>query len=390
MSDHFSGPRALAGPAGDITDLYAFPSPKRPGHLVLVMNVLPLAQAGARFSEAIACRFRLRPLTVAGTGADAAFGFGPEDEELVFTCEFDAPVPAGANGTPPRQEGSCTTPSGETVRFVVDDERGASIDGLRVYAGLRSDPFFIDVAAIDASVAAGRLMFDANAAGAGTGNNCLSIVVEADCRPMLEGGRGPLFGVVAETVAAGKLPVRIERFGRPEVKNVMLGMKEYDRVNRDLDVRDLYNLEDAFHMSGDYRGVYRARLDANLPVYDALDGKTDWPLGPDGRHPLTDLLLGDYMVVDVTKPFATESFLEIETAVLAGRPHETCGGRWLDDDMMDTLLTFLIAGLNGPRIDDGVHGAAKPASTAFPYLATPNEAPPEITPPTPHGVAGER
>jgi hypothetical protein len=27
MSDHFSGPRALAGPAGDICDVYAFPSP---------------------------------------------------------------------------------------------------------------------------------------------------------------------------------------------------------------------------------------------------------------------------------------------------------------------------------------------------------------------------
>ena len=35
MSDHFSGPRALAGPAGDICDVYTFPSPERPGHLVL-------------------------------------------------------------------------------------------------------------------------------------------------------------------------------------------------------------------------------------------------------------------------------------------------------------------------------------------------------------------
>ena len=39
MSDHFSGPRAIAGPAGDITDLWAFPSPERPGHLVLVAGV---------------------------------------------------------------------------------------------------------------------------------------------------------------------------------------------------------------------------------------------------------------------------------------------------------------------------------------------------------------
>ena len=46
MSDHFSGPRALAGPAGDICDVYAFPSPERPGHLVLVMTVLASGQAG--------------------------------------------------------------------------------------------------------------------------------------------------------------------------------------------------------------------------------------------------------------------------------------------------------------------------------------------------------
>lgn len=60
MSDHFSGPRARAGPAGDIADLYVFPSSERPGHLVLVMNVLPLAGPDAFFSEAIVCRFRLR------------------------------------------------------------------------------------------------------------------------------------------------------------------------------------------------------------------------------------------------------------------------------------------------------------------------------------------
>ena len=69
MSDHFSGPRALAGPAGDITDFYAFPSPERPGHLVLVLNVQPLAKPDAAFSDAIDCRFRLRPVTIAGSGA---------------------------------------------------------------------------------------------------------------------------------------------------------------------------------------------------------------------------------------------------------------------------------------------------------------------------------
>ena len=43
MSDHISGPRALSDPIADITDVYAFPSPERPGRLVLVMNTLPFA-----------------------------------------------------------------------------------------------------------------------------------------------------------------------------------------------------------------------------------------------------------------------------------------------------------------------------------------------------------
>jgi Domain of unknown function (DUF4331) len=42
VSHHISGTRAMAEPAADITDLFAFPSPEQPGRLVLVLNTLPL------------------------------------------------------------------------------------------------------------------------------------------------------------------------------------------------------------------------------------------------------------------------------------------------------------------------------------------------------------
>ena len=61
MSDHISGPRALADPIADITDVYAFPSPERPRNLVLVMNTLPFAQPSDLFSDGLVYRFRLRP-----------------------------------------------------------------------------------------------------------------------------------------------------------------------------------------------------------------------------------------------------------------------------------------------------------------------------------------
>jgi hypothetical protein len=375
MSDHFSGPRAIAGPAGDITDLYAFPSPGRPGHLVLVLDVMPDARLDSHFSEAIVYRLRLRRVTIGGTGAATAFPFAGEDQEMVFSCHFEAPR-QGEVGMAQTQEGWCETPSGETIRFRVHDEKGASSDGLRIYAGLRADPFFMDPHAILESQKTGRLALKKVGNNALIGLNVLSIVIEADCQPWLRDGRGPLLAVVSETVVAGKLPVRIDRVGRPEIKNMILGLKEFDQVNRDLEVRDLYNLEDAFHMSKVYGGVYRARMHANLASYDRWDGKTDWPLDPDGAHPLTELLLSDYLVVDVTKPYADDSFFEIEQATLNRRTHQTCGGRSLNDDFVDKLLTLLVNAGKGAPVSDGVDRPATPVSNVFPYQAPPNSIPP--------------
>jgi hypothetical protein len=374
MSDHFSGPRAIAGPAGDICDVYAFPSPDRPDHLALVMDVYPLATTASSFSEAIVYRFRLRPVSIASDRP--AFPFGAEDTELVFACSFEAPRSRGGDA-PSEQSGVCIGPSGKPLRFRVNDERGAQGDGMRVYAGLRSDPFFIDLPAYLETVKTGRLAFKNPGENSLTGLNALSLIVEIDSRRLPRNGGPPLFGIVGETVVAGKLPIRLERFGRPEIKNVIMSLKQFDQVNRDLEIRDLYNLEDAFHMSKDYRGAYRARLNANLAAMDQFDGKTDWPLGPDGSHPLTDLLLADYLVVDVAKPYAENSFFEIEHAMLEGRPHETCGGRSLNEEVMDRLYNLIINADKGPRITEGVKQATVPASDVFPYLGPPNPPIPE-------------
>jgi hypothetical protein len=361
----------VAGPAGDICDLYAFPSPEVPDHLVLIMDLYPRAAAGAVFSEAIVCRFRLRPVTVADARARAPFAVG--SEEIRFETTFDAPR-GGADVRSRVQEGRCTSSLGGAVDVIVDAAKGGSTPGLRVFAGLRSDPFFIDLPALQQSLAAGRLAFGRNPANSLSGFDVLSVVVETDCAPVLKTG-GPLFAVVAETVVAGQIPIRLERVGRPEIKNVIMSYKEFDQVNRDIELRDLYNLEDAFHLGKDYRGAYRARLNANLAAFDRLDGRIDWPLDADGAHPLTDLLLADHLVVDLSKPYAEDGFLEIERSVLAGHSHRTCGGRSPNEDVMETLYTLLINGGSGPRISDGVRAATRPATQMFPYLAPPNLGP---------------
>jgi hypothetical protein len=117
-------------------------------------------------------------------------------------------------------------------------------------------------------------------------------------------------------------------------------------------------------------------MNANLHFWDGLDQKTDWPLDAHGAHPLTELLLADFMVVDVSKPYAEDSYLEIERALLHGASHNTCGGRTPNDDVADTFLTMLVNAGNGPSINDGVDGQAVRASNTFPYLVPPDPNPP--------------
>jgi Domain of unknown function (DUF4331) len=370
MSDHISGPRALAEPIADITDVYAFPSPEESGRLVLVLNTLPFAQPSDLMSDGLVYRFRLRPLIARAPSDPVPFAVG--EEELVFDCVFSASATSHAtNG----QEGACTTPAGETVTFRVEDEQGGSVDGVRVFAGLRWDPFIMDAPAALKTIATGELAFSDPGSIYLDGKNVLSLVVEIDCAKYLAGI--DLVGVVAETLTRGNFNVRIERVGRPEVKNMMLAPKQFDPVNRDLEIRDLYNLEDAFHLAEGYLGAYRARLNANLAFWDGLDGATDWPTDGDGAHPLTELVLADYLVVDVTKPYLEQgTFFEIERAAREGRPHDTVGGRALNDDVMDTIFTLLVNAGNGPTIRDGVDRATRPATRTFPYLAPPNPDPP--------------
>jgi hypothetical protein len=358
VSHHISGPRAVAEPIADITDLYAFPSPERPGHLVLVLNTLPFALPTDRFSDALIYRFRIRGLARNG----GAVPFQPEDErDITIDCVFSTPEDG-------QQHCSCTLPSGETVTVRVGDDG----DPARVFAGPRWDPFILDAPAMLKTIATEKLAFTDPGSIYLDGKNVLGLVVEFDASTL-----GELVGVAAETLTRGKLNVRLESAGRPEVPNMMLGPTQFDRVNRDLEIRDLYNMDDAFHPAHVYEGAYRARLNANLAFWDGLDGKVDWPLDEHGAHPLTELVLADYLVLDLTKPYVSSgSFLEPELAARRGEEHRTCGGRAINDDVMDTIFTLLITGGNGPGVSDFVDSSSRPASDTFPYLSAPNPDPP--------------
>ena len=270
MSDHFSGPAVIGDPSVDITDFYAFVSPERAGNLVLIMNLFPLATPQSLFSDIVTCRFRLRPLTLSG----GSITHGTVEHTIDVT--FDD-VPDGTSV----QKGKVVTSDGHEAKFAVGER--VEIDGMRVFAGLASDPFFMDVEATIRTDISGKLAFN-------TGTNTvefrdvLSVVVEVPFASIVRGfGGTTLVGAIAEDLVTrrGK-PIRIERVGRPEIKNVL--MANPTRDPKGVELRDLYNKEDAFSLSREYQPLYEARVNASLAFFDGLDGKTAWPLGPDGRH----------------------------------------------------------------------------------------------------------
>ena len=363
MSDHFSGPAVMGDPAVDITDFYAFPSPERPENLVLIMDVFPLATPQSFFSDTLTHRFRLRPLT--RSRGQFAHGTAEHTIDVNFSD-----VPDGTSV----QKGNVVTSDGRNASFIVGEP--LEQDGMRVFAGLVSDPFFMDVEAAQRTDHVGTLSFSKQGTNSVEFRDVLSIVVEVPIAPIVDRFEWHhtdrcRFGELRHAPRQAD-PDRTSRTAGDQELHPARGDVTI-RVAKGVELRDLYNREDAFALSKEYRPLYESRLDANLAFFDGLDGKTAWPLGPDGRHPLRDLLMNDFLILDLAHAFAPGSFLEIERAMLDDRPHESAGGRWLDDDILDEMLTLMVNGGRGERLGDGVDAPTKPASLSFPYVREPNK-----------------
>jgi len=201
-ADHIDGPTATAEPTADIADLYAWTSADA-SKLNLIMTVAPLDSATS-FGTAVTYVFHV----------NSSAGYGEAATSAQVICEF-------------YDEGmiECWGPSGAYVEGDPSASAGiSSADGkLKVFAGLRNDPFFMEFTgfgnAVSAVIAAGvtpngtcpavdgptsAALVDAlTAGGAATdsfaGTNVLGLVVQVD-KSLVNTG-GPILGVHATTHA---------------------------------------------------------------------------------------------------------------------------------------------------------------------------------------------
>ncbi len=380
-ADHIDGPRAIGDPPADITDIFAFPSPERPGHLVVIMNVNPFAGDDTRFSETLDYRFIIRrAVIVPGEETENKPGLST-DRELRIACNADEQV-ADNDDRSAKQRMICNGLGEEPVSAGLNDLTSdtTSSDRVRLFAGLRSDPFFLDGEALDEFTLSETMPEDMEEGINGLQDaNVLSIVLELDPRPYL--GSGTLFAIAAETLSRDRRSTRIDRMGRAEITNTLIAVAAHAGMEDHDTLKDLYNSESSFDVLEQNLGQYRNRIHANLFFYDRFDGELDWRLQP-GRLPIVDMLLQDHLVVDIAKPCDDGSYLEIERAVLRGEPHRTCGGRQPNDDIFSMTNTLMVDGLSiDPEslIVVGVDEPTRWADAAWPYLEKPNSQHAETT-----------
>lgn len=395
-SSHREAPAIAEDQFADNTDLYTFISPENPDNLVIAANYVPLLIPSSgpnfyRFSDDVAYDLRIdnngdartdliyRFLfkTTVGNGDTFLYNTGPiaslDDAHLNVRQTYDVvridqvsggeDVIAANLPVAPWNVGDRSFP-GHSYPGVA--AQAVSQEGsMKFFAGPRDEPFFVDLHVFDLLGVGGAPTTD--------GVNVMSIVMEVPIASLAAGGERPTAEtagkqrIIGVHATASRQRVRIirhdserrnrgqwiqiSRLGWPLINEVVIPLKDKDRFNHSRPVDDVASFG-SYILYPELPGLLNAVLGAGCADTPA-DGRTDIVglLSPMGTDP------ADLLRIDVTEGQTFES---------SGFPN----GRWLEDDVTDTLLTVVCN--NGGPLGDGVNGNDEPFAHTFPYLAAPH------------------
>jgi hypothetical protein len=395
-SSHREAPAIGEDQFADNTDLYTFISPEDPSNLVVVANYVPLLIPSSgpnfyRFSDDVAYDLRIdnngdartdliyRFLfkTAIGNGDTFLYNTGPiaslDDANLNVRQTYDVIRIDQKNGgedviaanlpVAPWNVGDRSFPDGSYASVAAQAIAGEG--GMKFFAGPRDEPFFVDLHVFDLLGVGGAPTTD--------GVNVMSIVMEVPITSLAADGHRPTADTAARKriigvhATASRQRVRIlrhdsdrrergqwiqvSRLGWPLINEVVIPLKDKDRFNHSRPVDDVASFG-SYILFPELPGLLNAVLGAGCADTPA-DGRTDIVglLSPMGTDP------ADLLRIDVT---------DGQTFEQSGFPN----GRWLEDDVTDTLLTAVCN--NGGPLGDGVAANDRPFAHTFPYLAPPH------------------
>ncbi|WP_161965798.1 DUF4331 family protein [Steroidobacter cummioxidans] len=371
-ADHLDTPSVIADPRADIGDLYAWTSYDA-RRLNLVMTIV-----GHTFSDQLEYVFHI----------DSGKRFGDTTASVDIVCRI-----ASASNV------LCKAGHADVASGDARDPKG--LEGrnkrLRVFAGLRDDPFFNNVkgtreayaVAADAIMgsartdAAGCPVFSAAVSrsiletwrhtGGGPAKNFLagwtpaSLVVSVDLSVVNRGGA--MLGVWATTMQGDK---QIDRMGRPLTGNALLGSFTDEDVSDRL--KERYN-----SATPATAAEFIPEMERTLAIYDGFDGQCGNQLLADPKaasparyRALATVLADDRLWINSESTICGE-FFSVEFASLGADPSKViyCGGRTPTEDAIDVYRSVLSLG-QAKGIDDGVDRDEREHSISdFPFLAAP-------------------
>jgi hypothetical protein len=450
-SSHREAPLISQDPQADNTDLYFFRSPDNPDTVTIVANYIPLEEpnGGPNFNsfgddvryelkvdnngdggEDITYRFRfktknLAPNSFLYAGPQVASGDDPNlFVQQTFTVER---VQSGetdqiARGNvPPANVGPRTIKtSGADSAAAYEEVARKSIvtlkNGIKIFAGPRDDPFFVDLGSIfdlGGLRPFNNLHLIPRAAGAGidgvSGYNTHSIIMQIPIKLLTIDHKGPsdtkqpVLGVYASASRQSMRVIRsdgtvrnsgewrqVSRLGYPLINEVIIprGMKDFWNSTDPADDKQF----EKFYLNSELGGII------NLLYGSALK-----PVDTTGRADLSLILLQGVPGVNNPGKGAKADLLRLNVSIPAkipvgqGNPLTVINddpskvelgfpnGRRMEDDIVDVELRAIAQGYGGflagafglpnktPNniVGDGVDKNDKSFFTEFPYLATP-------------------
>ncbi len=352
-ADHVDAP-GLTPPGGnyqlDITDIYAWRA--KSGDTVLALNVNGLAKPGAKpvfasgvpsvkKTKGVAYWLRIDNNGDAVSDVDLRITFSKPDRKGVQKLTVDR------NGKK-LLVGKTTEPGKQIVK--VNKKKG-----VKVFAGLRDDPFFFDLAgflditaALDADTTNDAKSFvgcTSPRTDFFKGLNVSSIVLELPSSLLTAKGSTAI-GVWGATTVNGK---QIDRMGRPAINTVFIPNNPFpgEQKGQVASQKDAFNKAQPKNDQAAFRSEVVNTLQVLFSLNDAAgDDKTDDAAKIAG---LADILLPDVLTFDTAK---SDGFLN---------------GRKLSDDVIDAELGLIT---EGTVTTDCVSKNDAKFWPNFPYLAT--------------------
>jgi Domain of unknown function (DUF4331) len=448
-SSHAEAPLISEDPRADNTDLYAFVSPDRPDTVTIVANYIPLEApaSGPNFpafddsvryeinvdrngdgAEDLSYQFRFK--TVTRNPNTFLYNTGPitsltdPDWNRVQTysvTRVDTSTVAHADGhddddgddnekgatvlgenlpTPPDNIGPRSTPSYAALASAAVNSIG---DGIKVFAGQRDDPFFVDLGsifdlaglrpfnpfhAIPLPAAAGRdavARFNTHTIAIQVPISQLMQVPNTSIGIYASASRQKQTVLRADGTKDGRGPwVQVSRLGEPLINEAVIPLGKKDLWNR-------VDPADDAQFASFYTDPEVSRLE-NL-----LYGGVLAPIATTGRADLTAILLTGVPGLNFTGPTQSD-LLRLNTSIAPSASPKRLGvldgdfagfpnGRRLSDDVVDIELRAFAQGY-GPvlagalglpnlspnnQLGDGVDSNDVPFLSSFPYVGTPHQ-----------------